>query len=410
MGSLPADGNRAASIAPTSPPKPFLICFAGDRWDGNPHSRHHLMRRFAGEFEVLFVESLPMRSLSGVGRTEIRRAARKLAAGSRLMTAAPHLHVLRPPPIPPAGRVGRTAQLLTVRAQIGLARQRLRAAGPVVSWFSVPTAAPLRGAFGETGSIFYYQDRYDEFSHVDAPLLRAQISELARCDVCIAPSDELARDLRELGAQPVVVPHGVDVERFAGDPAAPAELAELERPLIGHVGLLDDHLSFSCIRETAARLERGTVVLLGGANTDVSELRHPRIVQLGFRPYEQMPAYLNAFACCLVPFKVNRLTLAVNPIKLREYLAAGRPVVSTPLPSVARYRDVVALAREPGEFADAVLRLLAPEADTLEARRRRRAAVSGESWDAVAERIRPLLRDLARGSSGPIRSHSSARA
>jgi glycosyltransferase involved in cell wall biosynthesis len=376
--------------------RPLLICFAGDRWDGNPHSRHHLMRRFAGEFEVLFVESLSMRSVATPDRHELRRAWRKVRAGASLRTVASHLHVLRPPPIPPAGRLGRAAQLGATRAQIAYARRRFGLDGPAVSWFSVPIAAPLRGRLGERGSLFYYQDRYDEFSHVDAPRLRGLIADLATgCDECIATSDELAEDLRRLGAVATVVHHGVDLERFQSEQVPPDDLATIERPLVGHIGLIDDHLSFDAIRATAERLKRGTVVLVGAANTDVSTLEHPRIRMLGFRPYESIPAYLAAFDCCITPFQLNRLTTAVNPIKLREYLAAGRPVVSTPLPAVVEYSDVVELATEPDEFAAAVLAALDPTHDTDEQRQRRRARVSGESWDAVAERIRPVLLELA---------------
>ena len=126
------------------------------------------------------------------------------------------------------------------------------------------------------------------------------------------------------------------------------------------MGIIDDYLSLDAIRATAERLQRGTVVVVGRANTDVSTLQHPRISMLGFRPYETIPAYLAAFDCCISPFQVSRLTTAVNPIKLREYLAAGRPVVSTPVPAVLEYRDVVAVAADPAAFADAVNRMLEP--------------------------------------------------
>jgi glycosyltransferase involved in cell wall biosynthesis len=385
--------------------KPVLICFAGDRWDGNPHSRHHLMRRFAGEFEVLFIESLPMRTVAVGHRHELRRIWRKLRTGVRLRTIEPHLHVLTPPPIPPAGRVGRAAQLAAVRACVAYARRRLELSGPAVTWFSVPIAAPLRGRLGERGSLFYYQDRYDEFSHVDAPRLRELIADLARgCDVCIATSEGLAEDLRRLDRRPIVVPHGVDVARFAGSPPMPADLSGLERPLVGYVGIVDDYLSFETIRRVADRLERGTVVMVGSSNADVAALRHPRVVMLGRRPYEAIPGYLAAFNCCILPFQLTRLTMAVDPIKLREYLAAGRPVVSAPLPAVTRYADAVQLAGEPEAFADAVARCLDSVADSPSERARRRTRVAGESWDRVADTIRPVLVSLAEGKPIPDRS------
>jgi glycosyltransferase involved in cell wall biosynthesis len=367
--------------------RPVLICFAGDVWDGNPHSRHHLMRRFAGRFEVLFVEGIPMRAPTTSDRFEWRRAAAKLRAGVRLRTVAPHLYVLRPLPVPP-GR----AQVATLRLQVEYALRRLRLGGPRLTWFSLPNVAPLRGRLGERGSVLYYQDRYDAFSHVDAGRLRAGLRALAAgCDVAFASAGPLADDLRALGADPVLVPHGVDVDRFAGRHAAPADLDGLARPLVGYIGIVDDYLSQAALLAVANNPATGTLVLVGGANADVARLdAHPRVRLLGRRPYEAIPAYLQAFACCLIPFSTGRLTEAVNPIKLREYLAAGRPVVSTPLPEVEPYGDVVALAPE-ADFAAAVARQLDPANDTEEARARRRGRIEGESWDAVAARIEPHL-------------------
>jgi glycosyltransferase involved in cell wall biosynthesis len=151
----------------------------------------------------------------------------------------------------------------------------------------------------------------------------------------------------------------------------------------------------------ADRLERGTVVLVGDASTDLAPLRHPRIRLLGRRPADSMPAYVAAYDCCLIPFIQDRLTEAVNPIKLREYLGAGRPVVATPLPEVAAYADVVELAGTTEEFAAAVTRVIQdPEADTDEARARRRDRVAGETWDRAAEQVAEVLDPLLPSRGG----------
>ena len=134
--------------------------------------------------------------------------------------------------------------------------------------------------------------------------------------------------------------------------------------------------------------------MIGRANTDVSALSaHPRIHLLGTRPYDAIPAYLSAFSCCLVPFAITRLTEAVNPIKLREYLAAGRSVVSTPMPEVLQYGDVVSIAEGDDRFVDAVVASLT-QADDERAVQRRRQRVAGESWDAVAAQIERHLAAL----------------
>jgi glycosyltransferase involved in cell wall biosynthesis len=351
------------------------------------------MRRYAERYDVLFVESVPMRAPALGEGGELRRVWRKLREGVKLRTVEPGLHVLRPLPIPPSGRIGRYLQRIALAAQIRWARRRLGLGGPLLSWFSLPVAAPLRGRLGERGSILYYQDRYDAFSHVDAPYLRACLTALARgCDIAIASAEELGADLRALGAEPAIVPHGVDVERFSAEHSPPTDLQALPRPLVGYVGLLDDYLDLELLVRLAERLDRGTLVLVGATNTDISILRHPRIELLGVRPYASIPAYVSSFDCCVIPFLVNRLTVAVNPIKLREYLAAGRPVVSTPLPEVARYGDVVSVvARE--DFADAVIDVL-NSSDLEAAREARRLRVANESWERVAASIESLFLPL----------------
>jgi glycosyltransferase involved in cell wall biosynthesis len=370
-----------------------LICFAGDVWDGNPHSRHHLMRRFAASgWDVLWVEAVAMRSVAGAGGAELRRVRAKLRHPGGLRRVEERLHVLRPLPIPPAGRAGRAVQARVLRRQVLDCVRRLHLPSPAITWFSVPVAAPLRGRLGDHASVLYYQDRYDEFSHVDRSYLRHCLRSLADgCDVAIASAAELACDLRALGADPVVVSHGVDVERFSQPAAPPPQLEGLERPLLGCVGLIDDHLDMAAIRAVAESIDRGTVVLVGGTNTDVAALRHPRIMFVGRRPYAEMPAFVQAFDVCLVPFAHNRLTAAVNPIKLREYLAAGRPTVATALPEIEPYGDVVELVRR-GDWAPAVVRAIMD--DDAPKRARRRARVAGESWDVAFGRIEALVSPL----------------
>jgi glycosyltransferase involved in cell wall biosynthesis len=358
------------------------------------------MRRFARDWDVLFVEGVPMRAPNAASRFDLRNALSRLAARPVMRTVADGLHVLRPLPIPPAGRLGRSLQMTVVRRNIESACRKLGLHGPRVVWFSLPNARTLRTRLHERGSVFYYQDRYDAFTGVDAEQLRADVAELARsCDATLATSEELADDLTALGANPLLVPHGVDVDHFrisAGPP--PQDLEGLDHPLVGYVGLLDDYISFDHLVAVADALESGTLVLVGRANTDVDRLvRHPKIRWLGQRPYDTIPLYLQAFSCCLVPFAQNRLTTGVNPIKLREYLAAGRPTVATAMPEVMPYADVVTIADEPQKFAQAVLQTLSPGADDDASRERRRARVAGESWDNVAAVITPVLERVLAG-------------
>jgi glycosyltransferase involved in cell wall biosynthesis len=393
----------AQGLVTATTPRPVILCFAGDVWDGNPHSRHHLMRRLAAHFDVLFVEGVPMRRPGIQDARRVTRLVSRVASSGRLREVAPGLHVVHPPPVPPLGQLGRAFQARMLRRSVARACRRAGLDGPRLLWFSLPTAAPLLGHLGESGAVLYYQDRYDSFTGVDGAAVRTQLQRLASgCDLALATGRELESDLRELGADPIRVTHGVDMERFSrSELPPPADVASLEPPLVGYVGIVDDYLDFEMLRATADSLEQGTLVLVGRLNVPKPKaLDHPRISLMGQRPYDSIPAYLQAFACCLIPFQENRLTVAVNPIKLREYLAAGRPVVSTRLPEVEAYGDVVTFAASPREFADGVLRNLAdPGSDDEGRRAQRRERVRDDSWDSVAQRIQKLLDDLLEASS-----------
>jgi len=110
----------------------------------------------------------------------------------------------------------------------------------------------------------------------------------------------------------------------------------------------------------------------------------PNMHFLGRRPYADLPAYCKAFDVGLIPFKVNRLTEAVNPIKLREYLAAGLPVVSSPMPEVKLYSHLIEVVDTPDEFVRAVDAALASEPDAYASRN---AAMALETWAGKVDLI-----------------------
>jgi len=137
-----------------------------------------------------------------------------------------------------------------------------------------------------------------------------------------------------------VVRHGVDFHHFrkALDPATvvPPEIASLPKPVIGFFGLIADWVDVELMAEIAKRYPAGTLVVVGKATTDTSVLKAlPNVHLLGRNPYEQLPAYCKGFDIALNPFRINELTLNANPLKVREYLAAGLQVVSTNIPEVA---------------------------------------------------------------------------
>src|SRR6185436_1815636 len=194
------------------------------------------------------------------------------------------------------------------------------------------------------------------------------------------------------------VTHGVDVEHFgrALDPATPIpeELRHLPRPIVGFFGLMAEWVDVGLIRAMADRHPDWSIVLLGRVATDVSSLAgRPNVRFLGRKPYAALPAYCRGFDAGIVPFRMSDLTVRANPLKLREYLAAGLPVASTPLPEVLRYDALVETGATDHEFIAAVERALARRSPA--AVRQRVDAMRAESWEARVEEIAELL-------SGPL--------
>jgi glycosyltransferase involved in cell wall biosynthesis len=174
----------------------------------------------------------------------------------------------------------------------------------------------------------------------------------------------------------------------------PVDIADLPRPIIGFHGLLADWVDYELIKKVAERFSTGSVVVIGKTSVDATQKIKlldgvPNIHRLGRKAYADLPAYCAAFDVALNPFEISELTLAANPLKVREYLAAGLPVVSTDIPEV-RVLDDVLVGVNHDDFISKI--------ETALAKPKMRAAVSdairGESWESKVEELRALVTDL----------------
>lgn len=374
-----------------------IICIAHD-WNGDPTSKTHIMRILARDNRVIWVNSIGYRRPRLTWR-DARRLASKLRRGvTPPREAQPNLVVVDPltVPLPGVAAVDRlNARLLGARLT------RLCAGSAPILWTFLPNVTRLAGRLGERLLVYHCVDEYASFANVpSAALARAERELVRRADVVLASAERLADERRGLNPETHFVSHGVDLEHFAAalDPATavPADAARLPRPVVGFFGLLADWVDLDLVRALANRRPAWSFVLLGKTTTDTEALRGaPNVHLLGQKPYATLPAYCRGFDVALLPFRMNRLTVRANPLKLREYLAAGLPVVSSPLPEVARYDGLVRLAEGPDAFLAALehaLRDRSPAAD-----RHRADAMRSESWAArVAEMTAIVASHLAR--------------
>jgi glycosyltransferase involved in cell wall biosynthesis len=366
-----------------------MLCFSHD-WTGDPLSKTHLMRLLARENRILWVNSIGYRAPSVSGR-DLRRIAQKLrAAATPVREVEPNLFVMNPLVIPAYGipamrRVNR--ELL--RFQVLRAMRKLGFKN-VINWVFNPAAGLIAGALGEQMLIYYCVDEYTAFSDVPTEsLILLERELLHKAALVIVSAERLFQSKKGENPHTVLVRHGVDHAHFSKalqpETRIPDEIANLPRPIIGYFGLMAaDWIDIDLMVRVAKHFSKGSLVLLGKVTTDVSALSAlPNVHLLGRKPYADLPAYSKGFDVALLPFPISEVTLNANPLKVREYLAAGLPVVSTAIPEV-EVLGMCRIGRDPAGFIAEIEAALAdpgPKAARSE-------QVRSESWAARIEEIR----------------------
>ena len=374
-----------------------IICFSND-WDGDPLSKKHIALRLARKNRVLWVNSTGNRNPTASVR-DLRRAWKKLRQYFRgCLPVAKNIFVFSPLVIPFHGnRAARWINRLLLRWSLRRACRKLDFQKPI-TWTFVPSSADVAGSLGERMVIYHCVDEFSKFTGTDeSAILEMERSLMEKADMVVVSSSRLYETKHRYNPNTFLVTHGVDVAHFRNaclpTLAPPADCAELHAPVIGFFGLIADWVDLEVVRYLASARPQWSFLLIGEVHTDASALRGLSNVHLlGRRSYESLPAYCKAFDVAILPFVVNELTVAANPLKLREYLAAGLPVVATPLPEVLKLSALVRMARTPEEFLNEIETLLS------EGKTGPDPAVSAlmerESWDQKVEELSTIVTGL----------------
>ncbi|OJT21566.1 glycosyltransferase [Archangium sp. Cb G35] len=371
-----------------------LVVFSND-WDGDPLSKVHIMRILSRDNRVLWVNSIGNRAPKANAH-DVKRIWNKLAKFTEgIHEVEPNLFVLAPLAIPFYGsELVRAANRELLRAQVLRAMRKLHFKRPI-SWSFLPASAPVSGRLGEEFVVYHCVDEFSAFSDTNGKHI-AEMEEqlLKRADLCITSAERLRENKVRVNPSTVLVRHGVDFNHFvkACDPATviPEDIANLPKPIFGFFGLVADWVDLEAIAATARAHPEGSVVVIGKVAPDVDPAvlkAEKNIHLLGRKPYSALPGYCKAFDVALMPFKVNELTLNANPLKVREYLAAGVPVVSSDIPEVRKV-GLCKLAKDTEDFVRKVDECLAEGAGPS---RERAERIRHESWEAKVEEIRGFV-------------------
>lgn len=378
----------------------FVIC-SSERWQsGSQTSKHHLTRQLLKQgARVLYVENISMRSFGSGGGRDFAKAWNKLRSFFRgLVNPMPNLFCFTPVYLPfPRSSLARHFNQWLLPALLRMHLRRLGMRHPVYIYF-MPTGVQLQGQLGERLAAYYIVDNFAAFADVEQDTMRTlEAQALERANVVFATSQTLQEDRKGVRPDIHFSPHGVDFDHFARvqDPTTvvPPEVAALPTPRIGFMGgLAHDSVDLELIREIARARRDWQVVTFGRALCDISALTaEPNIAFLGPKPYDEMPEYLKGLDVALIPFLVNDLTRDLNPLKLREYLAAGMPVVATDLPPLREYAPNVRCTLGIDGFLSEIEDALTNPGDP----RQRQAAVKAETWEARANAVLDALAGAA---------------
>ena len=381
-----------------------IIFSAQDYWYHNrAHSDVQLARALSADRPVLLVNSLGMRMpRRGTSTRPIRRILRKVASSShgvrRPESSHPRLLVMTPISVPAFARPRvRQWNALSVRWQVR-AVARLTGMGRPDVVITLPTAWDAARQLPARTRVVNRADRFSSLPEADTELIASMERQmLEACDVAVYVSPELMADERALveaaGGRVELLGHGLDVEHFSRGRFAPepADLAPIPHPRVGFFGGFDDYVvDLDLIKQVAVELPDVSVVLVGDATCSMDELTALTNVHwLGMKPYEEIPAYGAGFDVALMPWLQNEWIRFCNPIKTKEYLALGLPVVSTYYPAAESHRDVLGLAHTQDEF----VRLVRAAVDGVSTGtpESRRHAVEGDSWASRAAVLRDLF-------------------
>ena len=403
-----SDGNQPPSLpalaAPAAPAQlsgQTILCLATQEWDAHWTPVQQVMLRLAPQNRVIYFEPFHPPFAWLKRRNHVLKQQRHQGQ-PRLREVRPNLLVYSPSSrYLPFNMRSRLAHKVNSRSYECEIRSLLRSLGAARPWlwaFFAQSPSVLNLPFEHF--IYDCVDYWPAFfpnpveqrfvQRVDEVLCR-------RADLVFVGSNPLRERQRQFNPNTFVVPHAADVAHFmkaaVPDLAVPSDLDAIPHPRIGFVGMIDSvRFDTDIIRRLAANPAHH-VVLVGGVNgggaSPLPDL--PNVHWLGMKPIAELPAYLKGMDVCVMPYRLNEATRNIYPLKLHEYLATGKPVVSTAIDAVQSFRDLIYVADAADGFAELVAQALREKDEGLA--QRRRASAQQHTWEAHVAIKSSLIRD-----------------
>jgi len=375
----------------------------GEDWGRHPSSTQHLMKCMSNHHQVFWINSI------GLRRPRLKDGKRIIEKFKQLKHATSNdfnqgktqleietqpLGILAPVAIPwPGSYIAYVLNrlLLTYQTRALLAKHKIKDEEPRILWLSLPTARCVVDSLEEDMVVYYAGDDFSALNGVDHKQVSFEESELVKkADVIFAASENIASQLPQ--DRTYVLPHGVDLKHFSSVCERPGNYPESDL-VVGYYGSVTNWLDFELIRFLAQSRPDVTFLIIGRIETtecDVFECKN--IIHLPDMPHDQLIQYAANWQVSLIPFVDNEQIRACNPLKLREYLAIGHPILSTQYPAVMPFRDCIYVANDKYEMLEQLnLALVLPNKELEKLKNRSRKIVESATWHARCELVTTLL-------------------
>jgi UDP-galactopyranose mutase len=368
-----------------------LVCLSHLRWDFVWQRPQHLMSRMSSQFRVFFVEE-------PVASTEAAEPFLDHYVWKGADEATVHVVRLVYPADSPRWIGHGDPQTQPVYAEL---LTRFLTSQGVTSpqvWLYTPMASAFLETLNPKRVIYDVMDQLSAFKGAPASLAALDREVLRRADLVFTGGISLYHDKAPFARSIHAFPSGVEVEHFRRAARGrgltrPDDLPKMTSPVVGYYGVIDERMDFDLIDSMARKHPQWHIVLVGPmVKIDPAGVpQGPNIHYTGMRTYEQLPSYLSCFDVALIPFALNEATRYLSPTKTLEYLAARKPVVSTPIRDVMElYGSVVRIGQNHTYFMNQVDAALS-HMPTPEQRRREDRLLHQYSWDVIAERMMRLM-------------------
>ena len=271
-----------------------------------------------------------------------------------------------------------------------------------IQWFYSPMTAPhFLDGFDAVCTVYDCMDELAQFRFAPPALREREQLLISRSDVVFTGGYHLFQSKSRYHNNVHFYGCGVDAEHYSkarlAETELPGDVVNLPKPIFGYFGVIDERLDYALLTQLAREMPHASIVMVGPfAKVEKQSLPNlPNIHWLGQRSYADLPALVKSFNVCLMPFALNEATQYINPTKTLEYMAAGKPVVSTAVPDVLHhFTPIVDVALTADEFVTAVRRAsLSPRADLIEQGIER---ANRASWDSIVSAMRSHMLDSVR--------------